>query len=706
LAPRKQMIVHLCLLGVAALALPIALSSSAEPPAQSNPIPWLLWTLLITAGLPFIVVSASAPILQKWFERSGHALSHDPYFLYAASNVGSLSALLGYPLAVEPHFNLSSQTTIWTTGYLLLIVAFLACGGFAWRRAKALPSLTIDEDCNAPAPGWSRRLHWIALAAVPSSLMLGVTTHITTNVAAVPLLWVIPLAVYLLSFILVFARRPVLPHSWCVRSLPYLVVLLGLLFFAPPQELGWYVIPLHIIVFFAAAMVCHGELAATRPAPRHLTEFYLWMSFGGVLGGLFNALVAPSVFDAVIEYPIAVIAALMLMPRAKGARGAFWLDLCMPLGVAFIAAALVTGMKIFNAPVTYLTMMIVFFVPALLCFQFKERPLRFALSYAAILLVTASYSRSASGDVQLVERNFFGVKKVMFSPDHRMKLLAHGTTNHGCQSVDEALADKPLAYFHPQGPLGDVFNRLISNHRDASPSSKGLNVGIIGLGVGSIAAYLQAGDRVTYYEIDPAVERIARDPACFSFLSRCKANLDVVLGDGRLTLTRAQDGSLNLVVLDAFSSDAIPIHLLSLEAIRMYLSKLDERGILAFHISNGFLNLEPVISRAAQELGLACVSRCDRGRPASDFAEGQLAAHYVIASRHMETVQPLLESPAWHVCAAEAEMPVWTDQYCDLIGAMRLPKASHEPQLAARHQGDKGKNAPESESSSDLVRAH
>jgi hypothetical protein len=543
--------------------------------------------------------------------------------------------------------------------------------------------------------------------------MLGVTTHITTNVAAVPLLWVVPLAVYLLTFILVFARRPLLPRSWSARGLIFSVILFGLLFIAPPQELGWYVIPIHIIVFFFAAMVCHGELAALRPEPGHLTEFYLWMSLGGVVGGLFNAMVAPMLFDNVIEYPLAVIAALLLMPAAVGQKRVWQFDLLSAFGIALLAAALVFVARSVGAPASYLTMSIIFFLPALLCFRFKDRPVRFALAFAAILLVTNFYSQSASGDVQLVDRNFFGVKKVMYSPDHRIRLLAHGTTNHGCQLLAETDRSErgtttPLAYYHRKGPLGDIFEGIFGSprHHDSR------HIGVIGLGVGTIAAYLESGDQITYYEIDPAVERIARTPEYFTFLSNCKGKVDVVLGDGRLTLARTENGSYDLLVLDAFSSDAIPTHLLSLEAVRMYVSKLVEDGVLAFHVSNGFLDLEPVIARSVEELGLACVSRSDGGRGTGfqSMGEGQLPAHYVVAARRMETLEPLLGSTVrlggsstWHVCRMRRDMPVWTDQYCDLIGAMRMPKASQEPQLATRPPTQQ--LSPEATKSDGMIRA-
>ncbi|MEK6642993.1 MAG: fused MFS/spermidine synthase [Planctomycetota bacterium] len=679
LGARRQAVAHLVLLMLPLIALPITFGASVTPPPSGNPTFWLLTQLMLCAGLPFFVVSASAPLLQKWFAQTGHPSAKDPYFLYAASNVGSLGALLGYPLLVEPNMALGAQTTTWSIGYGLLIIAIACCAIALWRAKNDAPKHEAAR-VNEPRAsiGWPRRMHWILLAAVPSSLMLGVTTHVTTNVAAVPLLWVVPLAIYLLTFIFVFAARPPIPHGLMVQAFPFVVVVLGLLFFAPPQELGWYVIPVHLVAFFVAAMVCHGELARRRPSTQHLTEYYLWMSFGGVLGGLFNAILAPLTFNSIAEYPIAVVAACMLMPRKSMPQASSLkphlsvLDLAMPLGVGLIALAIVTGLKMSAMPVTWLSLMAVFFIPAFLSFQFKDSPIRFGLAIGIVLLVTASYSESGSGDVLAVERNFFGVKRVMFSPDRTTKLLAHGTTNHGSQSVDPAKADQPLAYFHRNGPLGDVFNTIAS---ETPPRP----VGIIGLGVGSIAAYAAPDQQFTYYEIDPAVEAMARNEAYFTFLSKCPGKVDVVLGDGRLTIARAPDKHFGLIILDAFSSDAIPTHLLSLEAMNVYLSKLSDDGILAFHISNGFLNLEPVVARLAERAHLACISRSDRGLRRDELADGQLAAHYVVMSRMPERLAALESKPRWHRCEPSKDVPVWTDQYCDILGVLRLPQPGTEP---------------------------
>ncbi len=700
LGARKQAWLHLTLLAIPLFVLPIRFGMDVSPPASGNPVLWLLVQLTFCAGLPFFVVSASAPLLQKWFAQTGHPSAKDPYFLYAASNVGSLGALLGYPLLVEPNMALGAQTTAWSVGYGLLVMAFICCSIALWRSKSSIASPDAAlESSPRVSIGWPRRMHWIILAAVPSSLMLGVTTHVTTNVAAVPLLWVVPLAIYLLTFILVFAARPPISHRLMVQSFPFVVVVLGLLFFAPPQELGWYVIPIHLGAFFVAAMVCHGELARCRPGTQHLTEYYLWMSFGGVLGGLFNAIVAPLTFNSIAEYPLAIVAACMLMPRSKAPQVSglrtqvSLLDFAMPLGVGLIALAIVTGLKMSAVPLTWLSLMAVFFIPAFLSFQFKETPIRFGLAIGVVLLVTAFYAESGSGDVLAVERNFFGVKKVMFSPDGRTRLLAHGTTNHGSQAVDAAMRDEPLAYFHRRGPLGDVFKTFAD---EGSPRP----VGIIGLGVGSIAAYAAPNQQFTYYEIDPAVEVMARNESFFTFLSKCRGTVDVVLGDGRLTIARAPDKHFGLIILDAFSSDAIPTHLLSLEAMNVYLSKLADDGLLAFHISNGFLNLEPVVARLAEQAGLACISRSDRGLKRDELAEGQLAAHYVVMSRQPERLASLQSMPRWHRVEVPHNVPVWTDQYCDILGVLRLPQPGTEPAHLA--QKTPSHAAPRVEDSAEL----
>lgn len=320
LGVRRQAALHVGLLLLPLSTLPIAVSIGWSPPVEENPIPWLLALLLVSVGLPFFVISASAPMLQKWFASTGHPAAKDPYFLYRASNLGSMLGLLAYPALLEPTLQLAEQSWLWSWGYGLLILLTLGCAVILWRGpVSATHSLSLGashdshglltiEDSGSGLTV-SRRMRWVALSFVPSSLMLGVTTHLSTDIAAIPLLWVIPLALYLFSFVLVFARKPSLSHQFMVRRLPFLILASAITIFSKATQPVWLLMPLHLLTFFVAAMVCHGEMAKDRPPTRHLTEFYLWMSVGGVLGGLFNALVAPMVFSTVVEFPLAMVAA-------------------------------------------------------------------------------------------------------------------------------------------------------------------------------------------------------------------------------------------------------------------------------------------------------------------------------------------------------------------------------------------------------------
>ena len=345
LSTRRQVLVHLLLMLVPLAVLPIAVASNVAPPATDLPVGWLLWQLFLGVGLPFFVVSSSAPLLQKWFAQSGHVRSADPYFLYAASNVGSLLALLSYPLIVEPAWPLEPQTTAWTWGYSALFVMVALCGGIVWRGravqdvSASLAGVPREEtfDEVAARPAWRQRLHWILLSAIPSSLMLGVTTYMTTDLAAVPLMWVVPLAIYLLTFVFVFARRPPIAHGLVAKLLPFLVLPMGVLLFFRPAQMEWLTIPAHLLTFFVVTMLCHGELVQRRPKVRYLTEFYLLMSLGGVLGGLFNAIVAPQVFTSIAEYPLVIALACFMLPRAAHAgdeRAERRRDLLIPLAMA------------------------------------------------------------------------------------------------------------------------------------------------------------------------------------------------------------------------------------------------------------------------------------------------------------------------------------------------------------------------------------
>ena len=671
LGVRRQAGFHLVILCLPWLVLPVGMATAWTPPAEANPIPWLLLLLTASVGLPFFVVSASAPMLQAWFANTGHPAAKDPYFLYAASNLGSMLALLGYPVIVEPSLSLGGQSVAWTTGYGLLMLLTAGCAVFLWRRGPDLELSMADEEPGRDVPQgddptFSTRMRWLVLSFAPSSLLLGVTAHISTDIAAVPLLWVVPLALYLLTFVLVFARRSILPHELMVRVQPFVVILLAVLFFHGVSKMVWLKLLLHLVTFFVIAMVCHGELAKTRPRAKYLTEFYIWMSAGGVLGGLFNAMVAPAMFSSIVEYPLVIAVACLLRPKldsAKPAGSGRWFDLALPAAMAFGLGGLVLGLQARGILMTEGSASAILAVAGLIVFGFQSRPVRFGLGIAATFVV-GSLCFGQETNLLHVERNFFGVIRVSRSPAPAAHVMSHGSTNHGMQRLDPAERCQAIGYYHQSGPLGQVFAALGDPHHARE-------IGIIGLGTGGITAYAQAGQRVVYYEIDPAVERLARDPRYFTYLRDCKAETDVVLGDARLTIGAERDSHFDILILDAFTSDAIPIHLITREAIGMYLEKLTPQGVLVLHISNRYLDLEPILGNIAHDLGAVCHIQKDRDVSAQQQAEGKFPSTWALIARRPENLGQLPDDPKWKPVPKSPDYPLWTDDFSNILAVLR-----------------------------------
>jgi spermidine synthase len=901
LGARKQVLLHLAVLVVPfAFFLvngPLAVPREIIADHAESPILALLLVLTVTVGMPLFVVSTTAPLLQHWFANTDHPSAGDPYFLYGASNLGSMVALLGYPSVVEPHLKLAGQRFDWAVGYGALVVAIAACAAFLWLSPPASaaapekekeapvapPSQAITKDNpgsvtakrgkgrngrkvkEAPAPvapevsslraevTWARRLRWIALAVVPSSLMLGATTYITTDIAAIPLLWVLPLALYLLSFIIVFSkmslpaqrvavwvlpvlfvvggtvaaavvlsdpanrspdnwlgwagvvvgggavglfgaylslrasnpsgplqpyvvwlltiglllalvflaapavtdnptvlwlvragavvgvwfslklfqtRDPELLHSAMVLALPLLVLLLTFLMLSELKARIGYTVGMHLVVLFVVAMVCHGELARDRPDPKHLTEYFLWMSVGGVIGGLFNSLVAPLAFNSLAEYPLAMMAACLLLPmaprpeggsawarradwgmaalfvvvgvfllllrrrdndvnfqalatpswlwapvavlavaavmvsralRARGKGEDRWLDLALPLSLGVLVAGLYFGLpsdalwphvKALAAKLHmrtgHLTPILTYGLPAVLCYTFVERPLRFGLGLGAILLASGACATADEGPL-FQKRSFFGVMKVEQGVERaegrefRFHRLVHGTTVHGKQFIDDEEDRRvPISYYYETGPLGHF---CVAYNTDARR-----NMAVIGLGTGTMAAWARPGQRLTFYDIDPVVRDISYTRSdFFSFVKDAKdagVKVDLVLGDARLTMERQQLSEAEkygILVVDAFSSDAIPIHLLTQEALRMYLTKMTEDGLIIFHISNRYLRLEPVLANLVEADGLAGIIENDN----KEEEPGKSTSTWVVVARKPEYLARLLPPDGW-----------------------------------------------------------
>ena len=602
--------------------------------------------------------------MQKWFARSGHQAATDPYFLYSISNLGGLVALIGYPIVIEPFLGLGLQGRVWAWGYALLVALIAACAVVSWRgreAARPMPE-TEAESGLVSEVGWPQRLHWLLLAFAPSSLLLGVTLHLSTDVAAAPFMWAAPLAIYLLSFTIVFARRPLFSHGWMVALQVWGLIGLALYF---SDDRLWLAFPLHLSALFLSAMVCHGELARRRPVTRHLTEYYLWIPIGGLLGGVFSALVAPLVFDWVLEYPLVLVLACLLRP-ALGARGAHdkWLDLALPAGFALVYLGARQALGIDPSHYWQTSGLLLGAAFALVLLGFRKRPLRFALGIAVLLFTP--HLLPGPGQVLLTERSFFGVHRVEVDPTQRFNLLWHGTTIHGVESTMPDYWRLPATYFTPGGPLGQVFGALYGDSRIE-------RIGAVGLGAGSVACYLEPGQTMTFYEIDPTVERIARDDRFFHYLGECGADAEVVLGDGRIKLAEAPDGAYDLLILDAFSSDAIPVHLLTREALALYLRKLAPGGLILLHITNVFVDLDPVLANLVADAGLA--GKIQYHLPLVEYAHPllpifDLRSTWVVVARSAADLEVLGLAPRWRPLRPRPVLGVWTDDFSNVALAL------------------------------------
>ncbi|MFO0800048.1 MAG: fused MFS/spermidine synthase [Gemmataceae bacterium] len=700
LGVRRQAALHLGVLLVVLLAFqtavtiagsPVPVFASLVPDDADYPIVGALALLAAAVGVPFFVLATTSPLLQRWFAATGHRTAHDPYFLYAASNAGSLLGLLAYPLLIEPNVTVATQRVGWAfgvCGYLALVLCCAAAVRRSGERMKDEGRVTNEDgpaaSCVVIRPSSFVVARWVALAALPSSLLLGVTTHVSTDLAPVPLLWVVPLALYLVSFVVVFARWPDRLHRAVGRVTPALVlfVVLGLLTdAAEPMSL---VSALHLLAFFGVCLVCHGELAKDRPPARDLTRFYFWMSLGGVVGGLFNALVAPLLFHrlGMVEYPLALVLASLVRPGARRDAAPFLKprDVALVLGLLVAAVALVKVVpQLANLPAELdspealparlLRNGLMFGLPAVLAFALVRRPARYALALTA-LLVAGSLDPGQLGHTLHMERNFFGVVRVTRSPDGTFVRLVHGTTLHGQQRTDEPGPPRPMTYYHERGPVGHLFRTV--------PPERVKRVAVVGLGTGAVAAYAKPGQAWTFYEIDPSVKRIAEDPAYFRFLSSCKAaSCDVVLGDARRMLARAPDGSFDVILLDAFSSDAIPVHLLTREALALYVRKLAPGGVLAMHVSNVHLDLPPLVDRLAADHDPPLAARYWDDHPSdAEKADGKTASQWMVLARTAADLGPMGRGPLWQPVRA-GPGPVWRDDFANVLGVWKRDDADN-----------------------------
>jgi hypothetical protein len=653
-------LVHLGVLAIAAFTLPIGMADFGTPPSDGIAL-WLVGLFTVSIGLPFAALSASAPLLQSWFAATGHTQARNPYVLYAASNLGSFAALLAYPLVIESLLPLRVQAWAWSVGFAGLAIPVAIAGVIA---ARGEGSVVRAAAVYAAAPTWRDRLSWIALAAVPAGLVIAVTAYISTDVAAAPLLWVLPLALYLLTFVAVFRDRPWFSHSFVLKVVPFLVAPLSISLLGAERAYWAATISLNLLGMFALALACHGEVYARRPAPARLTEFYLWTSFGGVLGGIFAGLLAPHLFDRTSEYPILIVAALLAMPGALGQSVRDFLKRIWPaLAVAAVAIVQPFLFDLHLGPATLLPFQVALVMLVGVMLLVRRDTARFAALAAVAFIVTGVWQPGAS--VIETTRSFFGVHRIVEVGAHR--LLHHGTTIHGVERVRDAEGKAvtgrpdPLAYYYFGGPISEGIV--------AARATQGAlrNVAVVGLGAGTLACHVRDGENWTFFEIDPEVVRLARES--FRFLPQCAPNAPIVLGDARLTLAASKQ-QYDLIVLDAFSSDAIPTHLLTREALRGYLARLSPHGMIVMHISNRHLELATVVAAVGAAEGLATSLKVDT--KANDFINDFRSNALVAAlARSPADLRDLPEG--WQKPEPTTVAP-WTDDYSDVVGAILRKK--------------------------------
>lgn len=639
---RRQIAAHACVLALAAFFLPIAVATGYDAPPESGQGLWLIALFSASVGAPFAAISATAPLLQAWFARTGRTDAHDPYYLYGASNAGSLAALLSFPLFIEPALGAQGQSIAWSVGFALLAAAIMGCAVLVWRTGASLNAKPRAVEAG-PRAAWRMRGKWALFGLLPSALLVAATTHISTDVASAPLLWVIPLALYLSAFILAFQQRTWIPARVQAIALPALVAVS----LATTLLNGdWRLLSLTVLgALWMGAYVSCRALYDARPEARQLTDFYLWMSLGGVVGGALTALLAPIVFDSVLEWPLALAASLLALPGGQRLSRPMLIIYGACLAVTLIAAAVAA----FGTPVGLLIP--IGLATGLSAILIGRSRALMAFACAGLILMGAVMQRR---DLVFADRSFYGAVRVM--DDGAWRLFVHGTTMHGLQSLDPSLAHTPTGYYGPLTPIGSAITAL----NEAGQANR---VGVLGLGAGATACYARPGQQWTYYEIDPLVVQVAQDRRFFTFLSDCAPNAGIVIGDARLELARQPRGAYDLVLADVFSSDAVPTHLITREAMQLYLDRVDEDGVVLIHVSNRNLAMADVAARAALAAGAVVIQRLylTETRNYANFSSEVIAF-----AKTREALEPLLADPSWRM-SAPPPGPAWTDDYSNIL---------------------------------------
>ncbi len=665
---KAQIIIHSLILSLGLFFLPLAIASGWTPPEGGAQAVWLIALFAVSIGVPFFAISANAPLLQRWFSYTRHKDAGDPYFLYAASNFGSLLSLALYPVYFEPVMRLAEQTGLWAWGYRALLIIILFAGIFAFLVSKPKDQIEIvgqEEGLNRAKLTVERRLWWVFLAFIPSSLMLGVTSHMTNNIGSVPFLWILPLALYLMTFIIVFAKKPLFKiHA--MRHIYTASIVLALfvsVFFRLNMVLS---ISVGIVTYFIIALMCHARLAADRPDVSRLTEFYIWMSVGGVAGGIFNALISPLIFNQVYEYILVLMLAGIAHPRFDFSKTGMLKPILTVIGGASGAVLIYSFLATLSlgANISLILGLSVF----LLALGFaRHAGTKVLIDIGIMACVVVTLSRVGSPMV-FQDRSFFSVVKVE-ALDHELGQVfrfAHGDTIHNYQLRKPELQTIPLAYY----ARGGTFDKALRAKR--SEAVKPLNVAMVGLGAGAMACYEQDGDDWTYFEIDPVIVEMARNPEIFSYLENCSREKDVRIGDARLKLTALEPNSQDIIMIDAFSSDSVPSHLLTREAMALYQSRLQADGLLFFHTSNRLSDITSVVVRLAESAGLSALyikalPEEFSDKPYHRFITPSLG---VLVGPHKQLAEIALKEEKWQTYNPSPRVKLWSDDYTHVIAPL------------------------------------
>jgi hypothetical protein len=672
---RRQLAVHLGLFAVAALFLPIGMASWYPAAGTGDPTLWLMGLLAASIGPVFFVASAQAPLMQAWFARTGDPDAANPYFLYAASNLGSFGALIAYPLLVEPLAGLWPQRLGWSAGFVGLGLLVALCG----LAARGGGTAVVATPLEPAAISWQQRLRWVTLSAVASGLLLSTTTHLTTDLMAMPLLWVVPLAIYLLSFVIAFSTAGPAATRTAVDLAPVLLLILAAPIFqsANGPVVGLVLAIAGLLLLLALTVALHGTMALERPPASGLTSFYLWMSVGGALGGLFCALIAPMLFSWPWEHPLLLLAAAALLTGAPRVQATARLPVALALlGVmAVLAWGVATGFGSTapsarlafgpgHGPTAGMATAATLAAMLLLAWATIGQRWLFTAMLALGMLGLGGAAQLAKVAAGLHQRSFFGVYTVEDQGDGLRRLM-HGTTLHGAQSLDPARARQMMTYYVPGSGVGRAMT--------AAPQLFGAEarIGVVGLGAGTLACYAKAGQRWTFFEIDPVVVDIAR--ADFTYLRQCTPDAAMVTGDARLTLQAQAPASFDLLAVDAFSSDSIPLHLMTLEALGIYGRSLAQDGVLLIHISNRFLDLEPVLARLAQAGGWTAARLAYRPPAALGESPQAFPSLWIAMSRKPERIAGLKAAGGnWIALRSKPDTAVWRDDFASVLPALKL----------------------------------